>query len=1054
MLSPLSVIDPFRARYDKLNDAQRRAVDTVYGPVMVIAGPGTGKTEVLALRIAALLRSEAQVQPQDILCLSYSEEAAVAMRQRLVKVIGPAAHRISICTFHGFCNGIIASNPEYFPLRAGELITDLERADLMRAIVDDLPEGHPLRRYGTAPYWDIPNLSSLFEFMKREAVTPDALSDAVDTYLASLPDRPDYQYQTSKKDGSYKKGDLKQALYDKEVERMEKTRAGARLFGEYTARMQAANRYDYSDMILWVVDAFKTHADLLQRCQERYQFVLVDEFQDTNGAQLAVVNALCDYWDEPNIFVVGDDDQSIYEFQGARLRNIVDFYERYKETVQVVVLPANYRSSQPILDRAGATIVNNQQRLIRGLAHLGLTKDLVAAAARFEGGADTVEPQVVEFVNPVQEEVWVVEQIAELQRQGVDLSCVAVIYAQHKQSAGIIGQLERRGIPFCAKKPANVLDAPLVQTVVGILRYLQAERTRTFSGEALLFGWMHAPALGLSPADIATMALYLQSKEARERAQFYYRQLLDNPMLLQTLGLAEEAAAVRLGSLINRWLQQSAAIPVTLLLEEVLYESGLVARTLQGPEAVWDMQALRTFFDWVKTVCTAAPRTSLADIITLIDRMDEEGIPLSFEKIFQNDRGVNFYTAHGAKGHEFEHVFLVGAAKQFWEKRSGFRGFKLPDTLTNTADNAPQSNEEEVARRLFYVALTRAKKHLTVSYATESADGTKWDNSLFVDEISTPEERIRPRFSEAPLLQHLERAMQPVPPVQIHIAQRRWIDRILQQSFTLSASTLNKFLRCPVSFYYENLLRVPVQGASHFAFGTAVHHGLERLFVEMRRTGDWPPLEEVVKAFERAMYAERESMTPAELARRLEQGRGILAQYYAERLFTLHRDADIELKVSRYYLDDSIPVTGRIDKLERYPDGTCVVVDYKTGKAASAAKKILPPNDADPLGGDYWRQMVFYKIILEGAPGSAMRVKHGYFDLLEKDDRGQWAPKTVPIFDEDVAIVKAQIKETWLRIQNGEFDEGCGEPDCAWCDFARRHALVRASEDASVMDDV
>jgi DNA helicase-2/ATP-dependent DNA helicase PcrA len=291
--------------------------------------------------------------------------------------------------------------------------------------------------------------------------------------------------------------------------------------------------------------------------------------------------------------------------------------------------------------------------------------------------------------------------------------------------------------------------------------------------------------------------------------------------------------------------------------------------------------------------------------------------------------------------------------------------------------------------------------------------------------------------------------MQPVPPVQIRLGQRQWVEKCLQ-NMALSPSTLSNFLRCPVSFYYECILRVPQQGAPHFAFGSAVHYALETAFLEMRRRGGWPDKETILAAFERAMYSEREAMLPQEFRRRLEHGRNLLSDYYDERLTTLYRDVEIEYKVSRVMLDGVVPVTGRIDKIEKYPDGV-VVVDYKTGKAANAAKKINPPSEDEPLGGDYWRQMVFYKILLEGQPERRWDVKYGFFDLLEKGDRGHYEPKTVPMFEQDVAIVKGQIRDAWGRIQNGDFDTGCGKEECSWCGFARRHELIRPVEDTIIL---
>src|SRR4051812_41287491 len=218
----------FISRYNNLNDKQRQAVDAIYGPVMVIAGPGTGKTEVLSMRIANLLRSEAQVQPSEILCLTYTDEATNSMRRRLLQIIGPAAHKVNIVTFHAFCNNVIQNNSEYFSVRSLQPITDLERTELLYEILETLPQGHALRKLSGNIYYDASRLNRLFDMMKRENITPANISDAIDVYINDLPNREAYVYKRNGK--GYSKGDLKQAEINDEVRRMETTRAAALLF--------------------------------------------------------------------------------------------------------------------------------------------------------------------------------------------------------------------------------------------------------------------------------------------------------------------------------------------------------------------------------------------------------------------------------------------------------------------------------------------------------------------------------------------------------------------------------------------------------------------------------------------------------------------------------------------------------------------------------------------------------------------------------------------------------------------------------------------------------
>ena len=1042
----------FLERYKKLNERQKEAVEHIYGPVMVIAGPGTGKTEVLSMRIANLLRSEAQVQPHEILCLTYTDEATSSMRRRLVQIIGPAAHKVNIYTFHAFCNNVIQNNSENFSMRSLQPITDLERTELLYKLLDDLPSGHPLRKLSGNIYFDAGKISRLFDLMKREYLSAEYISDGIDAYLKELPSREEYIYKKSGK--GYQKGDVKQNLINEEIKKMDGTRSAALLFDRYEELMKESGRYDFNDMIIWVLAAFKENPALLQSYQERYQFILVDEFQDTNGSQNELLNLLASYWEDPNIFVVGDDDQGVYEFQGARIRNIVDYYERYKESIKVIVLPHNYRSSQMILDKALASIHNNQQRLINQLHELNLDKQIIASADRFINGADTVQPIVKFYNNIPQEECDIVLQIQSLKNAGIPLKNVAVLYAQHKQAANIMSIMEKQGIPYNAKKPVNILKEPLIEQLLNVLQYVSDEKKKSFEGEEALFELMHAPYLTISPTDIAQLALYLQHTR-KEKGPTRWRLILNDVLLLETLGLSSAKAMARLGYCLDNWEQQQLSLPLPLLLEKIIHESGMVAYLVRTTNHVWNIQALYTFFEFVKDTWARNQKIKPSGLLEMIERMNDENISLPLQRVIQNEDGVHFYTAHSSKGNEFEYVFLIGCTKNFWEdKRGGNNEYRLPDTITATVEDSQKTNKTEVARRLFYVALTRAKKHLHVSFAISDAAGKPLETSVFVDEICPPEERINQAVPSDELLRFMEVAIQPVPEIWIKTANGRWIDQELKQ-FIVSATSLSKFLHCPLTFYFENILKVPFQKNDALAFGSAVHTALERMFVEMKlNKGTFPTKEQVLGIFKNALFSEASSFTPVQFERRMEQGNTLLSEYYDHYINTFHKDVEIEFKVPRYLLD-GVPVTGKIDKIEQHGD-SCTVVDYKTGDPdKSAIANVAPPNDKEPQGGDYWRQMVFYKLLLENYEERPRRVTTGMFDYIQPSKTGEYKQMVVPVFAQDETTVRNQIKDVYSRIMNHEFDRGCGEEKCHWCNFARRYELIRPGKEEVVeMDDL
>ncbi|HRF77753.1 MAG TPA: UvrD-helicase domain-containing protein, partial [Chitinophagales bacterium] len=370
----------FAEAYASLNDNQRKAVDTIEGPVLVVAGPGTGKTQILAVRIGKILM-ETDTLPDNILCLTYTDAGTIAMRKRLLDFIGPDAYRVHIYTFHAFCNDVIQANLDYFGKRELEPISELENVNLIEQLLEELPLNHPLKKLKGNKSYEVGRLNNFFKMMKDEDWDEQKINQTIDAYIADLPNREDYIYKRANAKTGVKVGDVKQKELQAEVDRMEKTRAAANMYPEYVSRMRAMGRYDYSDMILWVIKAFRDTSpageNMLRNYQERYLYFLVDEFQDTNGAQNEILNLLISYWDIPNVFAVGDDDQSIYEFQGARVKNIMDFYQSYEREIEVVVLTDNYRSHQAILDASRVIIEKNEERLINKLKNL--SKVLTAA---------------------------------------------------------------------------------------------------------------------------------------------------------------------------------------------------------------------------------------------------------------------------------------------------------------------------------------------------------------------------------------------------------------------------------------------------------------------------------------------------------------------------------------------------------------------------------------------------------------------------------------------------------------------------------------------------
>lgn len=1025
----------FQEALKKLNPAQLRAVEHIDGPVLVVAGPGTGKTQIIAARIGNIL-SKTDTQPQNILCLTYTDAGTIAMRQRLLQFIGPTAYRVNIYTFHAFCNEVIQSHPDYFGKRTMELISELENISLLETMQDELPQNHLLKRLKGEIYSDVSRLSAFFQMMKNENWSVENVLRAIDHYLADLPNREEFRYKRGNSKKGIKQGDIKQADIDNEKSKMEKLRAAAELFPVYRQKMLDMNRYDYSDMIMWVVKAFSENEDMLRRYQERYLYFLVDEFQDTNGSQNEILKQLISYWDKPNCFAVGDDDQGIYEFQGARVKNIMDFHEANKKDIETIVLTENYRSNQQILDASKVLIDHNQERLIHKIK--GLDKTLKASHAQRMNS--TVAPEIIEYPNVAQEEAGILKQIQSLHEQGFPLGDVAVIYYRHAQAENLIQFMKKKSIPYQVKKEINILDVPLIQNVLTILRYVDAESKKAFSGEHFLFEMMYYHFFEIHPHDIVAIAGFLSSKRIHNK----WREVLSDRNMLLQIRLKNPEALERFEKNITHWISNSSNLTLQMLFEEILNEGGLLKYILQSDEKFWLMEVVTTFFNFLKSEGMKKPRLKINELLEMIDQMETHKIRLPVSKIIFSEQGVNFITAHSAKGLEFQYVFLIGCTSDKWESaQKGGRNFSLPDTLTFTKEE----NKMESLRRLFYVAMTRAKEHLHISYAATSNDGKALEKSQFITEvlegtglkvqpqILLPEELFTIGISA------LQNSEKPVVELQDIEFIRKKLEHI-----TLSATALNNYLRCPLSYYYDNILSVPTAKNDSMAFGSAIHNSLNRLFKKMQESADkeFQPGEKLVEDFVSEMKRHRDSFTDKQFENRIALGKQLLADFYGKYVKTWNKIVLTEHRIQNVEVD-GVPIKGVFDKIE-FTGNDVNVVDYKTGSVKWALSKLQPPSEKNPEGGDYWRQIIFYKILMDNSSNKQWNMVSGEIDFLEKDEsKNEFVKRRIEINKEAIDIVKEQIKTSYTKIMNLEFTEGCGDDGCYWCSFVKRNNIAQPS---------
>lgn len=1019
--------------YKNLNDQQKKAVDTIEGPVMVIAGPGTGKTQILSARIGKILL-HTDAKPDNILCLTFTDAGVVAMRKRLISFIGPDAYKVNICTFHSFCNQVIQDNLSLFEKPNLDPISDLERIHLFRELINSFHKNHPLKRFKGDIYFDQIFLRTLFSDIKKEGWAPEFLIQKVDEYLKELPLREEFQYKVKYKE--FKSGDVNKNKLNVEVDKMNKLKAGINEFENFQQLMQNKKLYDFDDMINWVIKAFEENKNLLATYQEQYQYILVDEFQDTSGTQNRIVELLLNYWDAPNVFVVGDDDQSIYRFQGANVENMLSFSKKNESHLLTVVLTNNYRSNQPILNTAKYLIENNQERLINQIG--GLSKELIAANENRI--IQTNQPVITEYENPQQEMTDVVAQIELLLNKKISPEKIAVIYKENKYGETLGNYFLLKNIPFYNKRSANTFNEPLTQKIILILQYLDAEHDYPFSGDEQLFeilhlNWFQIPALEIAKVSIAVAKLKYTDKPTSIR-QFIAEKSINNsvdlfnqhihPNLIKASGIIEEL----ISEVSNQTLQN--------LFQLVITKTNALKYIMEHKEKHKQLKVLTTLFDFVKNETQRNPELKLTQFVENIEIMKKEKISLPFVQINGTDKAVNLLTAHGSKGLEFEHVFFVGCNAHVWEKKKSKNSYRLPDTIISISKN---ENDFEELRRLFYVALTRAESYLNISYSTHKEDGKDAEPSMFIEEIKQHNnlEIKKANVSNETLSEFAILNFSKLHAPEISTFEDDLTTRILEK-FTMNVTALNNYLDCPLKFYYSNLVQIPSAKNEYMVFGSAVHYAFEKLFKKMQdNNNEFPPLEIFIQDFEWYMNRNREGFTQVQFKNRMEYGPQILSAYYNKYIHSFNKIVSVE-KTIRNIAVNGIPLKGKLDKLE-FNSNEVNIVDYKTGKISNAKEKLKRPDEKNNLGGDYWRQAVFYKILIDNYDVKNWKAVSTEFDFVEPDDKGKYHKVKIVITDADITTVKQQIIEVWNKIQNKEFYIGCGKTDCHWCNFVKTNDL-------------
>ena len=993
----------FNEEYDKLNKQQKKAVDTVEGPVMVIAGPGTGKTQILSRRVANILTNY-HTSPDEIVCLTYTEAGASEMLDRLEKLIGEEGRKVRVSTIHAFCSELILRNSEIFGGQP-QIISTAAKYEILKEIMDEyVIEGNPLYKNSGKRYSAKDQLLELFYKMKRENLNKEDFEKEIDEYFKmidlSVPGDELYgKFKYSQARNGKNLGDFK-SNYDNEQQKMQKLLAGVEIVEKYSADISEHNYFDFDDMILWTIEKLEENDDFQRSVSDAIKYLFVDEFQDTSVVQNKLVDLLVKGKDNPNIFVVGDDDQSIYRFQGVSANNIRDFDKKYKPTK--IVLDENYRSSQAIIDASRQLISHNPRE----------EKLLIAAGANKD--YDYHLPILKSYANAKAEMFGVLTEIKELIDSGVSPDEIGVIYGRNSYGEEFAKILRDNGIFVQMKENQDLFKEPIFKKIVAILKYLcQPSRDIRALRNIVYFDFFEV--------------------ELSEIAK------IRNLRKDEKISIPSIAEIDKKLEMIRKKVSRSENyLSPMYVLGDILKTLGIDEYIMKSKEKYHLVSVLNELYKLISTECLLHPKLTVKGFLNQLSSLQEMKISLPIEEISGSPSNcVQLMTAHGSKGLEFEHVFMMkcndGNKGGKWpggENNSG--RFSYPPSLNGKVENESQLKEEE-NRRLFYVAMTRAKKVLHLSYSDDSAK-THFINEFenFIDPVEVTES-----FEEC---QSIDEIVIP-----------KFSDDILSEilgELSLSVSTLNAFLKCPLSFYFNKGLKLPSETNEAMVFGSIIHELLEKIYISIDDSQSSEltvktvlSLEEALELFE-TIFDEKSYQLSSDRIKKdaYARGRNIIENLYKKDGYLKDGVIAVEQHIKGIKLGDisstkvdlsevsDIELNGKIDKIE-CEEGVIRLIDYKTGKAKNAKDKLVPPSEKEPLGGDYWRQAVFYYILFKNAgidiSDKEILVKYVFVEDSTNED-GFSETQDIQITQKEVDIVLNQIKESIMKIKQGDFNCGCG----------------------------
>jgi DNA helicase-2/ATP-dependent DNA helicase PcrA len=1081
----------FEKYYADLNK-QQDAVNSIDGPVLVLAGPGTGKTQLLALRVANILKNT-DVNSNNILCFTYTEAGADAMRQRLVDLIGVEANRVIVCTFHGFARLVMANQPDFFINFGSKIADDLIKNQILDSILDNLDYHNKMSTKTPSGSWVYKrDLASLIEQIKKAGLTPlqfEALvylsleEDIVltDTVLDLL-----VNANTRSKSGTEIFKDNTNEVIEKlelqksnsglitsfiqeakraieECDESKKTtpmtefkrrwlskdgdgtflltsrpklvklRECQEIYSQYQIKLAENDLVDFDDLILNLLEVMRQNPTLMHNLWEQYQYILVDEFQDTNGAQLEIIKLLGSSevsQGRPNILAVGDDKQAIYAFQGAKLSNILSFYNYWQDT-KVISLNKNYRSTVEILELAKHSELKLGSKVVK---ELGIAEFIeLEAMYSFENSSRLKSTSQVLLQDDVHQLVYIASELSKIPEG--ELKDIAIIAPKHKYLETLAKYLVNKGIAVNYERRDNILKQKHIEDLILLINTI----VLIADGKIELYKGYIPEVLSLEMFGINSKDIWDFSWQAKESKKNWLE--LSNSLNNKSSGFEKISKAIN-------WLVSIAIMSQTSGLESCLdlitgtleiespyfnyyisSKSGIKSQYLQ---VISNLKLLREGLRDFKPELDFLKLSDFNEYLEML-KINEVKITDNNPRLINSD-GVNLLGAHKCKGLEFKKVFIYGASEEIWgnKGRDGSTKISLPANMLHLA--MVGKNEDDIIR-LFYVAITRARQELILLCPNKNSSGKSYSKLGLLDQ-----------FNGLEVIDLLNNTIDLEDVIEAESADWREVHykellnnkdylKPLLSKYKLAATHLNNFISTPKIIYgakdinedngrikwlLNNVLGMPSSAVESTVYGNGIHKAMNFLHRTINLDLKINNLEESLKIFIKEIKKYRlGDIVEQKMCTRAKANLELICQDVSK--FCQPGDQSERSFSSENCVFNNVRLSGAIDLITDIDtkNKTLKIIDYKTSRKPPTDWQAKSAQDIEKLQ-NYKRQLQFYKLLVESSNTfNGYRVLSGELVFLDYSDSLKSFSKLSYDFKEDeYAEFKKLVKNVWQEMMD------------------------------------